>query len=282
MINGVLFTSKMRRYLLILIITLLTVKSHSQSFNSYSVKQDTCLDRKFSVVFYVILDSSYTPGLATPIVLQNAIDSLNSTFQRICVSFQNCTTIYIPFYKFNGWYYDVTDRVVTANWYTENVINIYLADTVYPVLNPEAEGYTFLPTVANLNAPKKDMIAIDKNKLLINKAAVLKHLMGHFFGLPHTHDEINPGTPAVPPPPLGVISHEFANGTQPNCSTHGDGFCDTEADPQVGPIIDGMGTYYVPPLDNLMSYYTSTLNKFTAMQYYHMAYTIITKRLYLK
>lgn len=108
------------------------------------------------------------------------------------------------------------------------------------------------------------------------------HLLGHYFGLPHTHDEISPSPPAVPGPPPGIASQEFASQTTTNCSVHGDGFCDTEADPLGNSgQQDGQGNYYIPPIDNYMSYYSSTRCKFTAMQYYKMAYTMMTKRLYL-
>ncbi len=53
--------------------------------------------------------------------------------------------------------------------------------------------------------------------------------MGHFFGLTHTHGEINPLNIVTPPPPNLVFSKEFVD--RSNCSVQGDGFCDTEADP---------------------------------------------------
>jgi hypothetical protein len=143
----------------------------------------------------------------------------------------------------------------------------------------EIEGYTYAPTPTNIAHPKKDLLVLEKWKILQGNSACVKHLLGHYFGLPHTFGEINPSPGANPPPPPGVISHEFANGT--NGYTHGDGFADTEADPNDDLITtDGMGVFYVPPVDNLMSLYSQRC-RFTHEQYESMAKTIVTKRLYL-
>jgi hypothetical protein len=136
--------------------------------------------------------------------------------------------------------------------------------------------------------------------------AELLHQVGHFFGLPHTFDEINPagastvipGPPANASPPVTTL--EYVNRTNlQNCLEHGDGFCDTEADPfpsaaagatlYSGPqgftrasgLRDGHGDFYVGPWDNIMSSYSASRCRFTQQQYNYMAYIIMTRRLYL-
>jgi phage-related protein len=93
--------------------------------------------------------------------------------------------------------------------------------------------------------------------------------MGHFFGLYHTFDQ-----------DFGV---ELVDGS--NCETTGDLVCDTEADPTdegdhlpypdcnyTGPYMtDANGDYYVPPTNNIMSYYSfDCICRFTPQQYNRM------------
>lgn len=258
-------------------------------------KRDTCLNKQFSIVFYIVLDSNgtVTPpntpslgvGFTTPTIIDAFVDKLNEVFKPICVSFKSCSTVYIPNFEYGSpWKKGIHEPIVTGAWYTDQTINFYLVDTVaFPTGNPSAEyeGDTYQPLPANLPplALKRDIIVLDKIKLLQQDQAPAMHLMGHFFGLKHTHDEIGTSPPATPGPPSGVDSNEFADGT--NCKTHGDGLCDTEADPGSDFITqDGKGHFYIHPKDNYMSYY-STRNRFTQEQYNKMVYTILTKRLYL-
>lgn len=261
-----------------------------------TLKHDTCLNKKFSIVFYVVLDSMYSPGIATQATLNAMVINLNNAFKRICVEFLNCSTVYIPHHPYNDWTKSIVDPVVTSNWYTDKTINFYIPTQVTAQLY-EPNGYAYPPPATFTNTPK-DVIVCDKASLVGSNNALFVsstpiHEMGHFFGLPHTFDEI--GTPTViPAPPVGAISNEFFNRT--NCYSHGDGFCDTEADCyplgfnnnttpvpicdyQTG-IKDGNNEYYVPPLDNLMSLYPCRCH-FSQEQYNYMAYIIITKRLYL-
>jgi len=257
-----------------------------------TLRHNTCLDKQFTIVFYVVLDSNGTStstaatsglGQATSPTLALLVTALNDAFRPICVSFKNCTTIYIPNYNYGKtWTKIPGESYVTSTYYTDKTINFYIVDSVHMAYgNDELEGYTYMPTTANLAAPKKDVIVLDKYKLLQGNFAIVKHLMGHYFGLPHTHDEValpaNP--PAVPSPPGPGLSQEFADGS--NCYTHGDRFCDTEADSGDPAInMDGMGNFYLFPIDNLMSYYTQRC-RFTQEQYNWMAHIIMTKRLYL-
>ncbi|MBA3664400.1 MAG: hypothetical protein H0W61_09355 [Bacteroidetes bacterium] len=271
-----------------------------------TLKHDTCLNKKFSIVFYLIQDSTYNLSVPNANVLNNIITNtitpfvnlLNATFKRICVSFANCSTVVIPNYPFNKWNQNIVDPVVTANWYTDKTINFYLPSQATSTVPNETDGYTY-PVPSTSTTPAKDVIVVALGSLLtVNNANFTGsgglHVVGHFFGLPNTFDEIGP-TPTPPPPP-GVLNGEFVDRT--NCSTNGDGFCDTEADPypqqfnSTSPPVftcwfnkipgqtDGKSKYYVPPVDNIMSNYGCRC-KFTQEQYNRMAYVILKRRLYL-
>ena len=207
---------------------------------------------------------------------------MNRYFKPICVSFVTCKTIIIPNYYYGKhWTRNQTEPTVTNTWYTDRTINFYLVDSIIPVGNIfELDGYTYQPTAVNLPPARRDLLVLEKWKLLQgNNFSTVAHLLGHFFGLAHTFDEINPSPVAVPPPPSGVISQEFVDGT--NCAVHGDGFCDTEADSGSGLITqDGKGDYYIYPYDNMMTYSTQRC-RFTQQQYNYMAWVITNLRLYL-
>jgi hypothetical protein len=272
-----------------------------QTQNLVSIlKHDTCLNKKFSIVFYIIDDSSktFSNPLTYPTNLNNfianslvpTINTLNNIFKRICVSFQNCSTVIIPHHPYNAWTPQIIEPIVTSNWYTTKTINFYLPQGITSVGGVNnSTGYTYMPGSPGVN---KDIIVMARGQL--TNTVTLLHFFGHFFGLPNTHDEI--GSPAIPGPIPPAISNEYVDRT--NCYMNGDGFCDTEADsypsgfnylvPPVpvchydyGPV-DGLGKYYTPPVDNFMSEYNGTCRcKFTQEQFNFMARVMITSKFYL-
>ncbi len=94
------------------------------------------------------------------------------------------------------------------------------------------------------------------NNGCVTSGTSLEHELGHYFGLPHTHDD---GTELVARPGSGKTT---------NCDKNGDGFCDTPADPGLsGSTVnvntclltsamgqDANGDTYVPDPQNIMSY----------------------------
>jgi hypothetical protein len=243
--------------------------------NVSSLKHDLCVNKKYSIVFYAIADSNGNPGVSQT-SLNNCIALLNNVFSRICVSFMNCSLVVIPNHPFNRWTSDTIEPTVRKQWWTLNTINLYLPDSI---VGPAA-GYASMP-----GGPGAEIIVIEKGSVA---SSVAIHEMGHFFGLPHTWDEIGP--PATPPPVGGVSTNEFVRRT--NCYTNGDGFCDTEADcypvnkdlsspcQQKHGAVDGYGDYYIPPVDNYMTYFKCGC-RFTQEQYNMMANTALTQLLYL-
>src|SRR6476661_4750193 len=86
---------------------------------SYSVAHDTCLEKKFSIVFHVVLDSNFVP-LASQGLLDTVVDTINDRFKRICVTFMNCSTSYLPNYTWGKWKKEPTGLNVIPNYYVEN------------------------------------------------------------------------------------------------------------------------------------------------------------------
>ena len=240
-----------------------------------NLKHDTCLNKKFSIAFHVVLDSNYQWGAVSPADLSTCIITLNNAFKRICVSFENCFVDEIPNYTYNSWEMTATEALVLPSWNVENTINIYLVDSIlgFPA------GYA------------GSVIVIEKPFI---GGSVTIHEMGHFFGLPHTWAEI--GTNPVSPAPSNsqVGSNEWVRRVQSNCKNHGDGFCDTEADcypagfDKITPLpckhvpgsTDGFGDYYVPPVDNYMTYFKCGC-RFSQEQYNFMASVILASKIYL-
>lgn len=266
---------------------------------SGALAQDTCLNKKFSLVFYVIQDTLNSINAATlPTLVATYItpkvNALNAVFNPICVSFEHCRTVLIPNYSLNAW--DDNEEVeAISNWYAVKTINIYLfrPDMILNATCPP--GYTYRPDAGSVNAGKDIIVAY----LLNNSPSAIGHLMGLFMGLPHTFDnrDNNPGPLASSSPSVG--SRELVN--RSNCYTQGDGFCDTEADPfparwlpaASGPPLfnralcgfdgnlqDINGDYYIPPLDNYMSHYPCGC-RFTQEQYNYMVKMILRYRMYL-
>lgn len=272
-----------------------TIQSQQNLLNR--VRYDTCLTKKFSVVVYLIQDSMYqltVPPLTNTALATYSLNAffakLNATFSSICVSFEYCRTIIIPNYSHNIWNAGRNGNDVIREWNAENTICLYIPDSIPSVNTPDnpTDDYTFH---ADTLAPYRNAIVIKKRHLMSDFAF---HVFGHFFGLPHTYAEINPGQATTPATPVQINSKEFVK--RSNCDIHGDGFCDTEADPFPAPnnwpyasnlscapvaLKDGMGNFYTPPTENYMSIYADCRCQYSREQYFFMAHYIMRTRLYL-
>lgn len=186
---------------------------------------------------HIIRRSDGTDGM-TELELHDAVDQMNVRFEAACAAFFICGSInYID----DDSYFDLNtqdEQALTSTNNETNIINIYFANSVS---NGSLSycGYTYFPG-------GQDVIIM--NNSCATNGSTLSHEMGHFFGLAHTH----------------AGNNELVDGS--NCSTAGDGMCDTPADPQlgnsvvntdcnyIGTAIDANGDTYNPNPQNLMSY----------------------------
>jgi hypothetical protein len=274
--------------------------------NPVSILNEDCIQKKISIVFYVIQDSSLSipPGTGTIMPLLNqAIVDLNQVFSKICIVFENCSTVVIPDYNYNAWIAGTSDSTIFNNFYTAKTLNVYLPKFINA---SPLDGYTYCSPTPGLNSVPKDYIVVTFGSLFIPiptiydiPRAALMHAFGHYFGLPETSRELGPPANPPPPPPvlngLSIVSHEYSDGS--NSTINGDMTEDTEADPYPGdanpypspPLYqcrcdhrqkDGKGEFYFPPVDNLMSQWTCRC-RFTPLQYNKMANFIRAYRMHL-
>jgi len=237
-----------------------------QAVNSL-LPHDTCLHRELSIVFHIVLDSMKQPGV-TIADLDACVNKLNDGWKPICVAFKRCSVNYIPDYNYNEWKDNLHEPTCFPNYCATKTINIFLVDNIVTgggMSGPAGYAGGMLVNGHNIIVMRKDAFT----------STTALHEMGHYFGLPHTF----------------IGGNELVRRT--NCSTAGDGFCDTEADPYSqgddpnapcnfisGPK-DANNDYYTPPLDNYMTYFKNCRCRFTQEQYNFMVYTFLTKGTHL-
>ncbi len=231
-----------------------------------------CLNKTLTVSLFLVKDSLGEVNIDLNDIY-TAFDTLNSLFSPICLSFKICSIDSIDNYQWdtlkvnddNG--YQEEQQLVT-NFHKDSTINVYFV-TAFKGL-PQATGFTSYPGGA-------DNIFILKDNVLDMS---IPHEFGHFFGLLHTFGNGN--------------ATELVN--ESNCETAGDFLCDTEADPSpdlpgaysadnncelLQHLKDINDQFYMPPTDNIMSYYGRCRKRFTKQQYRIMAYEYLNHRNYL-
>lgn len=151
-------------------------------------------------------------------------------------------------------------RQAMTGWRIAGTMNITIGRSQS---NPTSSWYS----------PGPDYIFLLK-QMMSAEAKTEAHEVGHFFTLPHTFygweqtdvsQYNNQNVPAQVPNQWGwtfTPEHVARTGSQANCSTEGDGFCDTEADyfsnrtncPYVVLAKDPFGNSLTPDDSNIMSY----------------------------
>ncbi len=216
-------------------------------------------DRVLQINAFIGLDSASNTVFDIP-QLEAAIEQLNEDFEPCGLQFEVCKTTYIPNFQYNSFINIEHEDQVTVEYYEPNTINIYFFQSI--LRNGESVcGYAYFPG-------GKDQIFMEKGCSVPGDHS-LSHEMGHFFGLHHTFET--------------DFGEELVDGS--NCETAGDLICDTPADPDpegnanpdigcqyTGPItLDANNDWYIPPVDNYMSYYPSDCTcRFTPQQYNRM------------
>lgn len=215
--------------------------SHSRAVNQVAVR-------------HIILRRSDGTGGISNANLTAAMNNLNNIYAAANIQFYECSRIYVDddtYFNFNS----TQESALAAQYEVSNAINVFHCNTVR-INNGNFCGYAYFPS-ANRNR-----IVMD-NSCTIN-GSTFPHEFGHFFGLPHTHGFSNNGT-----------TNELVNGS--NCSTAGDRFCDTPADPNLSGKVNSSCVYtgtdrdannqaYQPQTNNLMSYSRKHCRNFFSTQ----------------
>jgi hypothetical protein len=231
-----------------------------------------CIDKKFSVVVHIVLDSLNKPGILEADIRAN-FDKLNADFAPICVSFEICDFDTVVNFKYNS----LNDRKDTPEWKElpvlynhKNRLNVYYVGNL--VWGRDKYGYSYEGGIKNTDF--SCVIVLKEPFVCCNPVwKALGHEMGHFFGLKDTFETDN--------------GSELVNGT--NAATAGDLISDTGADPFfegnltewyvflptctfVNKSKDLNGQYYDPMVGNIMSHYPDKCNcGFTHDQLHRMA-----------
>jgi hypothetical protein len=198
----------------------------------------------------------------------------NTHFSKIGTAFNICSTYVHPNVRNDTIKAGVEDKEIAVMYDVPNTINIYYAIEV--IGSPDPCGFG---PQGKMTSPVKtsDRDAIFINKICAQEIA-LTHILGHYFGLFNTFEQVTNGT-------------ELVDGT--NCATTGDLICDTPADNGAGtdafcdlsvPTADINGDYYTPPTCNIMSMPTDDPckdNQFTTGQYDRMLEIMEKGRNYL-
>lgn len=240
----------MRKLSLILLFLVYLTNSYCQYL--HSLNEDLpCINKKYHLAIHVVKDSN--DWMVPMIDITNAIDSANSAFKPICISFEICTIDTILDYNFCEITIEQIKDLSTQYSY-QNRINLYFI-TRY-LMGKFTYGYC---SGSVLSGKAADIILLNPKEL--------SHELGHYFGLLDTY----------------LNQDELVNGS--NCETAGDKICDTPADPYVqqtylNPYINNCifhylkkdlnEEFYQPDVGNLMSYYKCRVG-FTKEQYLKMA-----------
>lgn len=199
---------------------------------------------------------SKTGGMQDLNLLKNQFVELNAKFAPSGIQFVLCTDIHYIYETRYDTLKNLLEHISIANRYNNpSTVDIFFVSAI-----SGASGF-----YSNFSSSEGVVFMLNN----ISKSDVLIHELGHYFGLPHTHDTYN--------------GREKVDGS--NCKIAGDLFCDTPADPDltanmtsdckyIGTVKDPNGQDYKPDVNNYMSYaWSSCLNKFSTEQYNFIAYT---------
>ncbi len=222
----------------------------------------TRLFRKISITAHIVKDSLGGFAVTEGQVLA-AVESLNSIMDTIKLSFEVCDFREVENHNFSKLIREEEEAEMIALNYQVNTLNMYFVKEIW-VGGAPAGGYAYLPGGPDV--------------VVLAGTGAMKHEVGHYLGLFHTFET--------------SVGGEFVNLS--NCETAGDLVCDTDADPyfpeiEYDPITcnltetwaDSNGDLYVPPMDNIMSYYGPCRCRFSRGQYQRMADTYLQSRAYL-
>ncbi len=234
-------------------------------YNKVHSKSSTAITN-VPVKIHIVTDSDGS----TNITESQILDEINEANSFLANSFLEITVCEeTNFISDNNLYlFDISDdQGLLYSNNQSNILNIYFVESIN---DGDVAGYTYLP-----GNPSQyyDVIVMDNQATTNNISSTLIHEFGHHFNLIHTHGPTNvPGE-----------TEELVNGT--NCSSTGDRFCDTPADPLInssnvssvnclytGNATDALGQIYDPDTSNIMSYSPDVCTDFFSVEQYAYMY----------
>ena len=266
----------MNKFIFLTIIALLGFVFSNAQYNQGFGSTDECYGKTFTLVAWVLTDTTNTYSPLTESQVLSAIETVNDEFSGICVDFKLCEFNVLPNHRQDKLVKGIHDEEIAALYRKKNVINLYFAKEIEnkdPFSGPcgyAPMGSMTIPNDTNL----RDAIVLQKDCF---SAVILAHELGHYFGLYNTFE-------------TSTFGVESADGS--NCSSTGDLICDTQADP--GGASDAechlipeepdplSGLRFEPPVCNIMSRYNPTCDQFfTQGQMNRMLMIMKTGRSYL-
>lgn len=209
---------------------------------------------------HIVRRSDGTGGLSMADVM-SGVERANTSYSQLAnIGFKICGEV--DFIDDDNLYNNHVDDHVQDNIFTPRQVD-YAIDVFYaPITNPASDP--FIASWATFPWMTGNRIVMHYLHATRN---TLAHEIGHYLGLKHTHEHTDLLHNGIPNDHNANLV-EYVDGR--NCSTRGDGICDTPADPMLGGRVtsDGNGnncTYvgtqtdltgaaYVPDVLNIMSY----------------------------
>jgi hypothetical protein len=233
--------------------------------NNRSTAQKTSQLVTIPVQIHLIVKANGITNLTVQ-QIRNELVSVNQFYSNANMVFYECLAPEIIYDdSLYNYEYDTEESILLSQHYTNDVINIYFANTA-SVNGTQVCGYSQFP-------PSVDYAVMAAS--CSTNGSTLAHELGHYFGLFHTHGDISQG--------------ELVDGS--NCSSDGDLICDTPADPVLsssnvnsscvytGTALDANSMPYAPDVTNIMSYSRKVCrNTFSVEQYYVINSVMQTER----
>ncbi|MEO8150333.1 MAG: zinc-dependent metalloprotease [Bacteroidia bacterium] len=205
----------------------------------------TTIYKWIPVAFHIVRMSNGTGGLSLSDA-RLALERCNTAYANTNIRFYECNSEFInvdSLYDFN----DATEEAaLVSSRLLVDAANVFIVNSI-----PAACGYANFPGATHPGYAN-NFIVMDFHCMNNASQTSLQHEFGHFFDVVHTHE-------------TAFGAELVTRSTGANCSTAGDRFCDTPADPGLGNLVnascqytgtatDANGVAYTPDTSNIMSY----------------------------
>ncbi len=216
------------------------MQSRIKDLRENPVKGKSMAASTLPVQFIIARNDDGTSPALTSTQKQNVMNEINGAYADMDMGFYEAASeLYIDNSSWNASFNKANDYQLPA-YEVANVINIFVFKSIQSGSSSIC-GYAKFP-----NGGFNDNRIILQTSCSQN-GSTTAHELGHYFSVFHTHQGGN----------------ERVNGS--NCTTAGDLFCDTPADPNISGLVntscvytgsatDANGDTYVPNPNNIMSY----------------------------